>query len=123
MSPFQIVAVGVVACLLVLSVAAVIQGWTGRKEGAAWIAVWIVAGVAIVQPDLTMQVAHALGVGRGADLVLYCSVIAMMTGFFMVYSRLRRVRRDITVLTRHLAIKGASRTERPPADSVSQPRH
>jgi len=48
--------------------------------------------------------AHALGIGRGADLVFYCAVVIMMIGFWMVYVRLRGLRREMTMLVRHLAI-------------------
>ncbi|MEK7731822.1 MAG: DUF2304 family protein, partial [Planctomycetota bacterium] len=51
--------------------------------------------------------------GRGADLVLYCAVIVMLIGFFMVYARLRRLRRDLTLLSRHLAIRDAAPTSPP----------
>ena len=63
-----------------------------------------VAGVAIAWPELTTWAARSLGIRRGADLVLYCAVVVMMVGFLMVYSRLRQVRRDLTLVVRHLAL-------------------
>ena len=110
MNLFQILAVGVVAGLFCLSLAAMLRGWATRREGLAWAVVWLATGVAIARPGLTIVVAKALGIGRGADLVLYCTVIVMLVGFFMVYARLRRLRRDLTLLTRHLAIRDAPTT-------------
>jgi len=107
---FQILAVAVVTCLFVLSIVAMVRGWATRREGLTWAFVWLCTGVAIARPDLTTLVAQALGIRRGADLVLYCAVIVMLIGFFMVYARLRRLRRDLTLLTRHLAIRDAAPT-------------
>jgi len=110
MNLFQILAVAVVTGLLALSIVAMARGWATRREGLAWAFVWLCTGVAIARPDLTTFVAQALGIRRGADLVLYCAVIVMLVGFFMVYARLRRLRRDLTLLTRHLAIRDAAST-------------
>ena len=107
---FQILALAVVTGLLALSLVAMVRGWATRREGLAWAFVWLCTGIAIARPDLTVMVAGALGIGRGADLVLYCAVIVMLIGFFMVYARLRRLRRDLTLLSRHLAIRDAAQT-------------
>ncbi len=114
MNLFQILALAVVAGLLALSLAAMARGWATRKEGLLWAFVWLCAGAAIARPDLTTLFAQALGIRRGADLVLYCAVIVMLVGFFMVYARLRRLRRDLTLLSRHLAIRDAAPTPSPP---------
>ena len=110
MNLFQILAVALVAGLFCLSLASMLRGWATRREGLAWAFVWLATGVAIARPGLTIVVAKALGIGRGADLVLYCTVIVMLVGFFMVYARLRRLRRDLTLLTRHLALRDAPTT-------------
>jgi len=113
MNLFQILAVAVVTGLLALSIVAMVRGWATRREGLVWAFVWLCTGVAIARPDLTVLVAGVLGIGRGADLVLYCAVIVMLIGFFMVYARLRRLRRDLTLLSRHLAIRDAAPTPPP----------
>lgn len=50
-----------------------------------------------------------MGIGRGADLVFYCAVLAIMVRFWMVYIRLRRLRQEITLLVRHLAVREAQK--------------
>ena len=115
---FQILALAVVTILLTLSLVAMARGWSTRREGLVWAFVWLCTGVAIARPDLTVIVAGAMGIGRGADLVLYCAVIVMLIGFFMVYARLRRLRRDLTLLSRHLAIRDAA----PPPPATNPPR-
>ena len=107
MNLFQIVLIVIVACLFTASLVAMLRGWATRREGVIWLSVSVAAGVAIVWPKITTQIARVLGIGRGADLVLYCAVVVMMVGFFMVYARIRRLRRQVTLLVRHLAIRDA----------------
>ena len=121
MSPslFQIVVIAFFACLCIGSLVAMFQGWLRRRECLVWAALWLAAGVAVAQPSLVSAIAKALGIGRGADLVLYCSVIVMMIGFWMIYARLRAVRRELTLLVRRLAIRDAIPTPSVDADAAS----
>lgn len=107
MNLFQIIAIAVVGLLLVLILAAVGRGWTTRREGFVWALVFLTAGTAILWPRLTVVIAKVMGIGRGADLLLYCAVVTMMIGFLMTYSRLQRLRRELTLLVRQLAIERA----------------
>ena len=117
MNLFQILAMIVVGALFILSLVAMLRGWAARRECLAWVVVWFSAGVAIAWPGVTGVVAKALGIGRGADLVLYSAVVIMMIGFLMVYVRLRRIRRELTLLVRELAIRNAVIAS--PADKVN----
>lgn len=118
MNLFQILALVVVAVLLLVSVTAVFRGSVARRDAILWTLVWLAAGVAIVRPDLTRVVAKALGIGRGADLVFYCAVVVMMVGFLMTYSRLRQLRRELTLVVRHMAKRDA--VVNPSSDEVTE---
>ena len=118
---FQYVLLVTVSVLFLTSVWALVRGWTGRKEGLVWAAVWLAAGVAILWPAVTSWIARAIGIGRGADLVLYCAVFVMLAGFWTIYIRLRRVRRDITLLVRHLALQEGQRQDGDGANSATPP--
>jgi len=107
MSPFQLVALPLIAVLFVATVAATFRGSVARREGFLWSLLWLAAGTAIALPEITAALARALGIGRGADLVLYIAVVVMLVGFLTVYTRLRRLRREITLIVRHLAIRDA----------------
>ena len=107
MSLFQYLSLFVVVGLLVLTISAMVRGWATRREGIIWSIVWLLATITIVRPELTGVVAKALGIGRGADLVLYCAVVFMLVGFLMIYVRLRRLRRELTLVVRHMAINEA----------------
>lgn len=109
---FQILALVVLGLLLLLTVAAAALKKATRREAVFWCIVWLAGAAAIFRPDLSMSLARKLGIGRGADLLLYSAVGVMMVGFMMVYIRLRRLRREMTLIVRHLALKEAQ--ESPP---------
>jgi hypothetical protein len=61
----------------------------------------------VLFPDLTTSIAHALGVGRGTDLLLYFSLIAGMHAILMLYLRIRDLERKITEQVRAMAVRDA----------------
>lgn len=62
------------------------------------------AGVAVVFPDLTQTAANLVGVGRGTDLVLYVSVVAIMFVLVHYYTKFVELQRKLTDMTREVAI-------------------
>jgi small membrane protein len=63
--------------------------------------------VAVVAPDITNQVAHAVGVGRGADLVMYLAIVGVMFVLLHYYSKFVELQQKLTELTRQIAIMKA----------------
>lgn len=106
MNGFQFVGIGLALTAAMWAARAASSGRIGRGAAAAWIVLWGAAGTAIARPDLTVAVARLLGISRGADLVLYLSILGMIGGFFFVYLRLKRVESSITELVREIAIHG-----------------
>ncbi len=107
MTPFQWILVGAIAALAAVAVLAIVKGKIGRIAGAAWIVVLLVGLLASIDPERVTKVANALGINRGADLVLYLLALAVFWGFLLVYIRLRRVRRELTLVVRRLAVMEA----------------
>lgn len=107
LNPFQWIAVLVAIGLIVVTVVGLTRRLVSRGEAVMLCLLWGAVGVAVVYPKITAIVARALGIGRGADLVSYCSVVLMLVGFTMIYVRLRRLRRELTLLVRELAIRDA----------------
>jgi hypothetical protein len=104
---FQIILIAGAAFLLLATMVAVWKGWASRKEGFVWACVCVTAGVFVAEPGILGKLAKVLGIGRGADLLLYGSVVVMLIGFLMIYARLRQLRREMTLLVRDLAIRDA----------------
>ena len=105
MSVFQYLVSALLVALVYLTLRAAVRGGIRRRVAAFWLLVWIAAGTAALWPQGTLLAARALGIGRGADLVMYCSVLAMLAGFFYIYTRFRRLDRAFTLLVRRLAIE------------------
>ena len=75
MTYFQIIATIVTGSFLAISVIRLFLGKQPRRVSLAATAVWFLSLLFILSPDLTMQAANFLGIGRGADLVLYIFAI------------------------------------------------
>jgi hypothetical protein len=74
-----------------------------------------VAGMALVlAPDLSNRMAHAVGVGRGADLVLYCWVVISLIVSVNLQYRIRDLQAQVTGLARLLAIQSPVSPEHRP---------
>lgn len=70
--------------------------------------VLLVGGVfAVVFPDMLSQVARLLGVGRGADLVLYGLVLVFISHSIASKSRHAATDQRFTALARKVAIRDA----------------
>jgi hypothetical protein len=73
--------------------------------------VWTAAVGAILHPEWSQSLANQIGIGRGADLVLYLFVLAFLGVSFYFYSRYVRLQRQLTDVVRHLAIQNARQGE------------
>ena len=75
----------------------------------------VLAAAAILFPRLLTQVAQFLGVGRGADLLLYGLTVVFLGYVAASYRRMRQMEQQVTVLARELAVRAAL-DERPERD-------
>lgn len=73
-----------------------------------------IAGVAIIgicfvlAPGLTDRIAHMVGVGRGADLVLYCWLVISLIISINLQFKILDLQRHITVLAREITLRSPS---------------
>lgn len=81
-----------------------------RRVAMGWVTLWLTGVLAIVWPTGATRLARSVGIGRGADLVLYAGVLAALLGFFLTYRRLRRLETDLALLVRRLALEEEERT-------------
>jgi hypothetical protein len=65
----------------------------------------------ILSPDSANTLAHKLGVGRGADLVFYTSIMIFWFVILKLYARIRRLEQTITRIVRKDALDEASTTK------------
>jgi hypothetical protein len=86
----------------------------------------LIAGVGIafvISPELANELAHLVGVGRGADLLMYTGLIGVMFLLILIYARLRELEAYFTQLARDIAVSravlftGNETTHTPAADA------
>lgn len=109
-----LVGVGVVAALLTRTTANARHQAIRRILLVGFVAV---AAASVIFPDWLTWLARRVGVGRGADLLLYALVIAFLSFIATSYRRLGELERRITVLTREVALT-RSRLEAGEAEQV-----
>jgi small membrane protein len=64
--------------------------------------------VLVLWPDVTNIIANRLGVGRGADLIFYLSILIFWFIVLKLYARIRKLEQLLTELIRNDAIKKAT---------------
>lgn len=69
-----------------------------------WFIFWLAAGIIVWIPNVTNVVANMLGIGRGADLIFYFSILVLFYLIFRIYVKLERMERDITKVVREDAL-------------------
>ena len=109
------VAIIVIQIILVLFfLIAIIGVWRRFRSqdlslGAAlgWNSFWLLAGVVVLIPNSSAVVARLVGVGRGADLVVYLSLAALFFIIFRLTIQLERLNRQLTQVVRVVALDEA----------------
>ena len=99
-----LVSVVVVTAMLTRSTAGVRHQAVRRLLLVAFV---VLAAVAILFPRVLTQVAQLLGVGRGADLLLYGLTVVFLGYVAASYRRMRQLEQQVTTLARELALRAA----------------
>lgn len=81
------------------------RGGITLKQLALWTLLWGAVVAVVLRPETASEVARRLGVGRGADVVVYLSIAALFYLQFRLFARLEDQERQITKLARELALK------------------
>ena len=64
----------------------------------------LAALVLVVYPSLATRLAHALGVGRGVDLLIYLALLGQGFLILLLFSSLRAMGQKLTIVLRELAL-------------------
>lgn len=73
------------------------------------------AVVSIATPSITTRLAHLLGVGRGADLLLYALAVAFLAQMLSSFRRNAALERQVTRLARRIALMEAADGDHAPS--------
>ncbi len=113
MTRYQIFVLTLFAALQVGTLVVASRGAIRRRDFFLWSLLWLLAAGATVWPNAVSAVANLLGIDRGADLVSYLGIVAMLVGFWWISLHQRRQQRELTTLVRELALRDA----RPPENN------
>ncbi|MFA6605344.1 MAG: DUF2304 family protein [Patescibacteria group bacterium] len=56
-----------------------------------WVLLWLMVLIVFWLPDTTSYLAAVLGIGRGADLVVYVSILVIFYMIFKIFVRLNKI--------------------------------
>lgn len=118
----------IIQLLLVVGIVAII-GWLFAKRGAKQLAVrrlLVIAFAAfavltVLFPGMLSRVANLVGVGRGADLLLYATVLVLLGFLALQEARTKAAEKRTTYLARRLALDEAVPPSQYRAEAL--PRH
>ena len=71
-----------------------------------WSALFGSSIVVVLFPRITGAIAQLIGIGRGADAVLYTSITLLFYLVFRLYIYIEDIRHEITQLIQKLALRG-----------------
>lgn len=76
-------------------------------EALVWSALWVGVGVISFAPRLVSWLAGLVGIGRGVDLVIYVSILALFYLVFRLFDRVEQLSEELTSFVREKAIEDA----------------
>ena len=70
-----------------------------------WSGLFGLATLIVLFPGVTSRIAQFIGIGRGADVVIYVSITLLFYLVFRIYIYLEDIRRDITDIVSKIALE------------------
>ena len=116
MTLFQAIVVPSCSVSALATAVRTLRSKVARRSGFAWTVIWFVAALAIAFPSSTTRTAAVLGIGRGADLVLYLTTLSGIAASVYFYVRHRRVEVLLTGVIRREALRSAHQGRGPIGD-------
>ncbi len=105
----------IVTLFALLAVVRIAQNYRARRmPGSAsflWSLVWLSVAIVFWSPDIASRLALAVGIGRGADLIIYSAIIVLVYLVYRLFVRLERLEHTITKLTRAVTLRDAEHTD------------
>ncbi|HPL93392.1 MAG TPA: DUF2304 domain-containing protein [bacterium] len=96
--------------LIALSVLGIISlFWQIRRgnmdwfSSIKWFVAWCAVLVVAIEPAIADWLANLFGTGRGADLLIYLSILFIFALIFKLFLKINQVERQISDLVSHLA--------------------
>lgn len=68
-----------------------------------WFIFWILVAVVVIWPESANRLADILGVGRGADVIVYFALLAIFYFIFRILIKFEQIEREIATLVRKIS--------------------
>lgn len=100
----MVIQVFLTAALGIIALVMTLQRTTSGVVRLLILAVIAAGALFVWMPEATTEIAESLGVGRGADLLLYVWVVITFAVILVLYLEMTRLSRRLTQLARALAL-------------------
>jgi hypothetical protein len=107
--------------ILVFLVAYIFLLRTAHTDRIVYLALALVGILLVLAPDLSTDIAHTVGIGRGVDLVIYIFILAGLFYSVTITSELKRMQRQMTALVRQIALDNPRQGAAPATEESDAP--
>ena len=73
------------------------------KASLAWLIIWLSVLIVFWSPEIASRLAAFLGIGRGADLIVYIAIIVIIFLLYRIFVQIEKINRDISFIIRDIA--------------------
>lgn len=101
--------------LIAFAVIAIVRTWRQyhREHISAhwmqvWFSLWLIVILVAISPITTDKLAQFVGVGRGADLLVYVAILFLLYGVSRIIATQEKQRKELTDLVRKIAIENVA---------------
>ncbi len=77
-----------------------------------WTVLFLVAIIGVLTPELVSKAAKFLGIGRGADVVIYLSIVLRLYLIFRFSITIEDLRHEITKLVREITLSKENKKQK-----------
>jgi small membrane protein len=96
---------GLLTCIVYMQV----QRHSSRLLSRIVVLVALVGIIFVIQPSLTNKLANFVGVGRGADLIIYCWLLISLILIVNLQLKIISVNQTVTELARQIALQSPAK--------------
>ncbi len=82
-----------------------VRGTLSRSGVIVWVGLWVAVGALVWIPQVINYIANILGVGRGADAILYISIVVLFYLLFRLHGRFENLEHQLSELVTKIALK------------------
>ncbi len=103
-SPIQVVVIVFALFALSRTVLRFKDSRLGWRALVLWSLIWLAVIVIAISPEVSKRVAENVGIGRGVDLLIYLSILALFYLVFRIYVRLEQTDQNLSKVVTQIAL-------------------